>query len=109
MGFRDVQRQRAERLARWPDEKAELLARGAHLDPGQAGTHEVGGMSREAGFFAPFELSQSTAPAMGYASPGVLEAGHRRPEDFDPRQARDYLEAYYAQQSRPRQKLRGVS
>lgn len=81
MGFQDVQRAR--------DDYARKFG------PGQAGTHENTSENAEAGFFAPHEFSFSAAPSMGYVSPGVVEAGHRRPEDTDPQAEAEYERAWY--------------
>lgn len=73
---------------------------------GQAGVHESNGMSTEAGFFAPHEFSFNSAPTMGYAPPGAVEAGHRRPEDADPLQAQSYArDWYHAQNGRPSRRV----
>jgi hypothetical protein len=48
----------------------------------------------EAGFFSPHEFSFSMAPSMGYVPPGVIAAGHRRPED-DPNAEVDYERGFY--------------
>lgn len=66
-------------------------------DPGQAGTHESTNTAAnaEAGFFAPHEFSFNASPSMGYVAPGVIEAGHRRPEDLDAQVEERYARDWY--------------
>ena len=58
---------------------------------GQEATHVNTGMSAEAGFFAPGLVMDTFAP------PGTVEAGHRRPGDYDPVREREYALAYQNQ------------
>jgi len=83
----------------YPALRATANARAAQAgDPGQAGTHENTSENAEAGFFAPFQFSQSMAPAMNYSPPGYVEAGQRRPEDADPAYETAYRNSYYLNQ-----------
>jgi hypothetical protein len=98
-GFGDVLKARAEYQSKFPAMRATAQARAAQAgDPGQAGVHESSNPGAEAGFFANFEMPHNDAPAMNFAPPGYVEAGHRRPEDADPLAEAQYQRDYNYQQ-----------
>jgi hypothetical protein len=101
--FADVLRAREAYRQKFPAMRAAAPALAARMTPGQAGVHEATSENNEAGFFQPGEFAHSDAPAMNYAPPGYLEAGHRRPEDQDPLAEAAYQQDYNLQQiGRPR-------
>lgn len=91
--------ERARYAALSPQHAAEALRANPTPLPTLANAAYHGYEGAEAGFFGgPDEFSHNDAPPMAFAPPGYVEAGHRRPEDYDPANERAYAEMFLKNQ-----------